>query len=340
MQTKQISLKDYTTMRVGALAQLMVPETVHELQELLVELKKTETSFYVLGGGSNTIASDRFGGVVIKLNLVGLTISEDGWVVAHASEAWDRVVRKASSLGLCGIEALASIPGTVGAAPVQNIGAYGQEVAEVIHSVTVIDTDNIERGEYELKKSECDFSYRNSLFKKNSGRYVITKITMQLEPARERLTNFLHASCHQLLQAYLKNNNITDLSPQTITAAVTEVRKICIPDPTILPNSGSFFKNPILNQQEFLTLQAKFPEIPNWPMPDDAVKVPAGWLLEQAGLKGYKTECFGTFENNAVVIINHNNGNYEQLIAFRDQLNRMIMQKFGFQLEQEPFELT
>lgn len=339
MQTKQINLKDYTTMRVGCSTQLIVPETICELQAILVELKTSETAFCVLGGGSNTIASDRFDGVVIRLNLRGLTISEDGMVVAHAGEDWDCVVRQASSLGLSGIEALASIPGTVGAAPVQNIGAYGQEVADVIHSVTVIDTDDIARGEYELKKSECDFSYRNSLFKKNIGRYVITKIALQLEPIHERPTTFLQASFHKSIQVYLKNNHITDTSPDTISTAVTEIRKACIPDPMILPNSGSFFKNPILNQQEFMALQAKFPEIPNWPMSNDAVKVPAGWLLEQAGLKGYKTDYFATYEKNAVVIINHNNGNYKQLIEFRDQLNHLIMQKFGFQFEQEPFEL-
>ncbi len=340
MQTKQINLKDYTTMRVGSSTQLIVAETIRELQEILTGLKAAETSFYILGDGSNTIASDNFGGVVIKLNLTGLTLSEDGMVIASASEDWDRVVRKTSRLGLSGIEALASIPGTIGAAPVQNIGAYGQELADVIHSVTIIDTNDVERGEFELKKSDCDFSYRNSLFKKNPGRYVITKVTMQLEPTRERPANFLQPSFHKSVQAYLKNNNITDTSPNTIAAAVTEIRKTCIPDPMILPNSGSFFKNPILDQQMFASLLAKFPEIPNWPMPNDTVKVSAGWLLEQAGLKGYKNDYFGTYENNALVIINHNNGNYQQLIEFRDQLNKVIMRKFDLQLEQEPVELT
>ncbi len=339
MHIKQIDLKDYTTMQVGSSVQLIVPKTIGELQELLIRLKASATAFCILGGGSNTIASDRFGGVVVKLNLTGLTLSEEGMVIAHAGEAWDHVVRKASSLGLSGIEALASIPGTAGAAPVQNIGAYGQELSDVIHSVTVIDTNAIVRGEYELKKSECDFSYRNSLFKKESGRYVITKITLQLKPIQDRSAIFLAPSLHKSLQAYLKHNKIEDYLPTTIAAAVTEIRKTCIPDPGVLPNSGSFFKNPIVDQQLFETLQAKFPEIPYWSMPHNTVKVHAGWLLEQAGLKGYKTDYFGTYENNAVIVINHNKGNYKQLIEFRDQLNRIIMQKFGFQLEQEPFEL-
>lgn len=340
MQMKQINLKDYTTMRIGSSAQLIVTETIRKLQDVLTELKKAETHFTILGGGSNTIASDHFRGVVVKLNLVGLTISEDGLVVARASEVWDHVVRKTSSLGLSGIEALASIPGTVGAAPVQNIGAYGQELADVFQSVTVIDTADIERGEYELEKSDCDFSYRNSLFKKESGRYVITQVALQLKPTDGNPARFLKPPFHKPLQLYFSNNHLVDTSPHTITNAVTEVRRRCIPDPTIIPNSGSFFKNPILDQEMFAQLQFKFPDIPNWIMPNAHVKVPAAWLLEQAGLKGYKTDYFGTYEHNAVVVVNHNKGNYQQLIEFRDHLNELIQQKFGFLLEQEPVELV
>ncbi len=184
MQTKQIELKNYTTMRVGGSARLVEPKTIIELKEVLSELKKSEQSFYILGSGSNTIASDSFNGLVVKPNLTGFNIFSDGRVTASSSEDWDEVVVQCSRNGLSGIETLAGIPGTAGAAPVQNIGAYGQELADVIVSVAVLDTENIERGEFEIEKQNCDFSYRNSLFKKNPGRYAITKITMQLKPTQ------------------------------------------------------------------------------------------------------------------------------------------------------------
>jgi UDP-N-acetylmuramate dehydrogenase len=340
MQAKKIRLKDYTTMRVGGSAQLIEPKTIIELKETLTELKTASTPFYILGSGSNTIASNDYKGVIVKPRLTLLKVSEDGRVEAGANENWDSIVRATSDFGLSGIEALASIPGTAGAAPVQNIGAYGQELADVISSVTVIDTNDIERGEYELDKNDCDFSYRNSMFKKNPGRYVITKITMQLKPTNNEAANYLQPPFYKSLQAHFNKNNITDFSPKSITSAVTKVRKTRLPDPKVVANSGSFFKNPIIDEQNFAHLQADFPDVPSWSMPNDTVKISAGWLLEQAGLKGLKNDFFGTYENNALVIINHNNGNYTELKQFRDQLNQNIKQKFNIELEQEPIELT
>jgi UDP-N-acetylmuramate dehydrogenase len=345
MRTKQIELKDYTTMRVGGSAQIVEPKTIIELKDVLSELKRSETPFYILGSGSNTIASDSFSGVVVKPHLTGFNISSDGRVTASSSENWNEIVVKCSSNGLSGIETLASIPGTVGAAPVQNIGAYGQELADVIVSVTVLDIENIERGEFEIEKQNCDFSYRSSIFKKNPGRYVITKIAMQLRPTQYEPSNFLQVPFYKSLQSYLDENSITDYSPSSISTAVAEVRKTRLPDPRVIANSGSFFKNTILSYQVFERLKSNFPDVPNWrmfyrPIPDDCIKVSTGWLLEKAELKGYKSEYFGTYENNALVIVNHNNGNYQQLKEFRDELNQRIIQKFNFGLEQEPVELV
>jgi UDP-N-acetylmuramate dehydrogenase len=329
-----VSLKDYSTMRIGDIAKaLCTVTTKRELEEAVAWAEERQVPLLVLGGGSNVIFSDGYDGLVIINRIGGFEIlheDETGATVrAGAGESWDSVVAQTVEKNLHGIEYLSAIPGTVGGTPVQNVGAYGAQISDVFVELEAYDTATKEFTT--LNKDDCQFTYRNSIFKSPKDRhYIIVSVTV-------RLTKDLpQPPFYDSLKKYLTEHHITEYTPQSIRDAVVAIRAVKLPDPSRMANTGSFFKNPIIPAEQGKALLAQYPDMAQWPMPDDRIKVAAGWLVEQAGLKGYKAHGMKTYEHHALVLVNENAKSYEDLAAFRQEIVDKVHEQFGVTLEQEP----
>jgi UDP-N-acetylmuramate dehydrogenase len=329
-----VSLKDYSTMRLGGNAKALVTVTTKdELTEAINWAKQNNLPILILGGGSNVIFSKGYEGLVIVNRLQGFEVLNDDpqtvTIKVGAGENWDKVVERTVQKNLHGIEALSAIPGTAGATPVQNVGAYGAQISDVFVELEAYDTKT--DSFIILKKEDCKFSYRHSIFKSLHDRhYVITSITLQLDRQVPK------PPFYESLQKYLDEHQITNYTPQTIRSAVVAIRAVRLPDPSLMANTGSFFKNPIVISDVANKILTTFPAAPNWPMPDGKFKLGAGWLIEQAGLKGYKAHGMKTYENHALVLVNESAKSYDDLAAFRQEIIDKVHQKFGVTLEQEP----
>jgi UDP-N-acetylmuramate dehydrogenase len=330
-----IPLKQYTTMQLGGLARFMVTVTTPtELAEVTARAKQQNLSTFVLGGGSNVIVTDTgFDGMVILNRIPGFEIlSDDGLNVTvkiGAGEDWDSVVDRAVKMQLSGIEALSAIPGTAGATPVQNVGAYGQEIA---NTLTELETyDSKDQRFVILQNADCGFAYRYSIFKSlEDRRYIITSITLSLSRTVPK------PPFYDSLQKYLDTHAITYITPQVIRDAVIAIRKEKLPSPILQPNTGSFFKNPTIEQWLLDDLRKQYDDIPSYPMADGMVKVPAGWLIEHAELKGYAAHGMKIYEKNALVVINEAATSYDDLATFREEIVTKVRDQFRITLEQEP----
>lgn len=333
-----IPLKNYVTMRLGGNARFMTDiHNVEALRDICSKARGQSLSVHVLGGGSNTLVHDEgYDGIVLRMRIMGCDIvaDADGKVQfkVGAGENWDEFVKKTVDMNLTGIEALSSIPGTVGAAPVQNVGAYGQEVAETIVSLEAYDTQS--DALRTLTASDCGFSYRNSIFRSSeAGRYVITSVTFELTRAAP-VPPFYKA-----VQDYLDERGVTIYTPQVIRDAVIAIRQDKLPDPSVHPNAGSFFKNAIIEDWQFQNLLAEYPDMPSYDMPDKTHKIPTGWLIEQAGLKGETIQGIKVHDKNALVLINESATSFADLAAARDTIIGAVRDKFRIQIEQEPLEI-
>lgn len=334
MQTQyNIPLSQLTTMRLGGPVQSVITvDTADELAEAINQLG--DTPFFVLGGGSNVIAHDEgFAGVIILNRILGFEIIRQDMQHAEvrigAGENWDSVVGRLTSMNLSGCEAMSAIPGTAGATPVQNVGAYGQEIADTLVELEAYDTSK--NDFVTIKNADCHFTYRNSIFKDPTTRHhIITSIVLRLSKTPMRPP--FYAS----LEKYLNEHDISDYSPQSIRQAVTAIRAIKLPDPKEIANTGSFFKNPIVDSITAGHIIELWPELPHFPAPNGMIKLAAGWLIEQAGLKGYTAHGFKTYENNSLVVVNESAHSYAELQAFKNEIIDTVLEKFGVTLEQEP----
>ncbi len=328
-------LSDYTTMRLGGPARyLTTVKTRDDLAKAANWALDQNLSIRVIGGGSNLIVRDEgFSGLIIRNQIGGFDIvrqdKESAVVRIGAGKKWDDAVERAVHKNLSGIEGLSLIPGTAGATPVQNVGAYGQEIADTFIELEAYDLQV--RQFVTLKKEDCGFSYRNSIFKApENHRYLIVSITLGL--FKDNPTPPFYPS----LQKYLDEHHVTEYTPRTIREAVVAIRTHLLPDPKMLPNTGSFFKNPIVDDWKIDELKARYPDMPCYPQADGRCKIPAGWLLEAAGLKGYADYGMHTSDTNALVFVNENAHNYKDLEAFRDEIIDIVFTKFRIKLEQEP----
>lgn len=300
--------------------------------------RKENLPIFVLGGGSNVITHDEvFEGIVLLNKIKGFEVisetDETTDVKIGAGEVWDEVVEKAIELGLQGIEAMSGIPGTAGAAPVQNVGAYGQEIADTLISLEAYDskTDTI----VTISADECDFSYRNSIFRdKEKGRYCILNITLQLNKAEPKPPYYAS------LQKYIDENDIREVNLSVIRVAVLNIRSEKLPDPAELPSAGSFFKNALVEKWKLEELQKEYSDIPNYAMSDGRYKIPTGWLIDKAGLRGYRSHGMRVYEKNALVLVNDSATGYDDLAAIREEIVQIVFDKFGIKIEQEPLELS
>ena len=334
-----ISLKQYTTMKLGGEARYMATaDSASDVVSLYRNARKENLPIFVLGGGSNVITHDEvFEGIVLLNKIKGFEIisetDETTDVKIGAGEVWDEVVEKAIGLGLQGIEAMSGIPGTAGAAPVQNVGAYGQEIADTLISLEAYDskTDTI----VTISADECDFSYRNSIFRdKEKGRYCILNITLRLNKAEPKPPYYAS------LQRYIDENDIREVNLSVIRVAVLNIRSEKLPDPAELPSAGSFFKNALVEKWKLEELQKEYSDIPNYAMSGGRYKIPTGWLIDKAGLRGYRSHGIRVYEKNALVLVNDSATGYDDLAAIREEIVQIVFDKFGIKIEQEPLELS
>lgn len=313
-------------------------DSASDVVSLYRNARKENLPIFVLGGGSNVITHDEvFEGIVLLNKIKGFEVisetDETTDVKIGAGEVWDEVVEKAIGLGLQGIEAMSGIPGTAGAAPVQNVGAYGQEIADTLISLEAYDskTDTI----VTISADECDFSYRNSIFRdKEKGRYCILNITLRLNKAEPKPPYYAS------LQRYIDENDIREVNLSVIRVAVLNIRSEKLPDPAELPSAGSFFKNALVEKWKLEELQREYSDIPNYAMSDGKYKIPTGWLIDKAGLRGYRSHGMRVYEKNALVLVNDSATGYDDLAAIREEIVQIIFDKFGIKIEQEPLELS
>lgn len=328
-------LKQYNTFGVEALAKQYVE--IHSEEALIWLFTNqrvlTQQPLLILGGGSNILFTKDFDGLVIHINIPGIRHTVLGSTVtvkAGAGVIWNDLVWYCVDRQFAGIENLALIPGTVGAAPIQNIGAYGVELKDIFVSCRVFDT---QRGEITtFDKTACQFSYRESYFKREAkGRYIVTEVTLQLSLKPTFNTSY------GAIRAELAKRSITDPTIKDIADVVSSIRTDKLPDPSTIGNSGSFFKNPIVPVQYLKQLQSTFPDkdFVFYPAGADQVKIAAGWLIEQCGWKGKRIGDVGTWKNQALVLVNHKNASGSAIYDLSERIIDDVHAQFGITLERE-----
>ncbi|MEX1010603.1 MAG: UDP-N-acetylmuramate dehydrogenase [Balneolaceae bacterium] len=331
---KGIDLTPWNTMSVKAVAERFT--SVQNSEQLLALHRKGELrigDLFVLGGGSNVLFAGRVDPLVLKVEIGGLEQIEleNGAVHLRAGAGvnWHSLVTHAVRRGLGGIENLALIPGTAGAAPIQNIGAYGVELDDRFVSLEALDLESGSMCRFE--RSDCRFGYRDSLFKRSGrGRYVVTSITLRLDREPHIIRRGYRALDDWLQEQKLENPGIED-----IYDAVVAIRSSKLPDPKELGNAGSFFKNPILSEADWSELKAHYEDVPGWPAGEGQIKVPAGWLIEKAGWKGRREGSVGTYNKQALVVVNHGGATGEEVLQFASRIQNHVREKFAIDLVPE-----
>ena len=304
-------------------AQLAAPELI-------------QTPRFILGGGSNLVLTGDFDGLVLHMAIPGKRLvkedAEARYIEAGAGENWHDFVQWTLAQGWPGLENLALIPGTVGAAPIQNIGAYGLEVAERFHSLRAWDFEK--QAFLTVDRNDCRFAYRDSVFKQEgwhlSGRMAITSVIFRLPKAWQ--PNLRYADVAQELAA----QNVTTPTPRDIAQAIIAVRRRKLPDPATTPNAGSFFHNPVVDDPTASRLAADYPALPRYPQPDGRVKLAAGWLIEQAGWKGRRLGPVGMYEKQALVLVNHGGASGADIQRTMAAVQADVRARFGIDLTPEP----
>lgn len=364
-----VNIKDYSTMHIGG--QFRYFTTISSLVELTSlcaivhnDVKYENIPIFILGGGSNVLFSDGVIDVLaIKIEIKGFEVinETDEYVDIKigAGEVWDKIVEKTVNMNLSGLEALSAIPGTVGATPVQNVGAYGSEVKDTILEVEVFDT---KEGKIKiLSNTDCKFGYRDSIFKNEAnGRYIIIAVFYRLNKLKELKKNysekvlgfprqislearpdhfqknFFSALLYPAVKKYFEDLKIENPTLIQIREAIINIRNEKLPNPKEIPNVGSFFKNPIVPKEIANKIKDDFRDAKFFLVDDNLTKIPAGWLIENAGLKGKSFGKVSVYSKNALVLVNTNNATCEDVIEARNEIIKIVEDKFGITLEQEP----
>jgi UDP-N-acetylmuramate dehydrogenase len=331
MVSEYFDLKKYNTFGLESIARYFVRvRSEEEAREFSVNRKMSGGPVLILGGGSNMLFTGDFPGTVIHIETAGIKVEElsAGYVIvsAGAGMAWDDFVSWCVGEGYGGIENLSLIPGTVGAAPVQNIGAYGAEAKDIIVKVRAV---SLKDGSVcELSNSECRFGYRNSIFKAQcKGELLVTKVFFRLDTAP-----VLNLSYGTLAREALSSGTAT---LRSVREAVIKIRRSKLPDPGELGNAGSFFKNPVVSPEKASALSSEFPGIPCYDDPSGGIKIAAGWLIEQCGLKGKRSGAAGIYPQQALVIVNYGGATGKEIFELSELVRQSVYDKFGVSLERE-----
>jgi len=334
---ENISLKSFNTFGVDVIAKKFVSVNYHhELQEVL----KTEQNIFLLSGGSNLLLTKDIDKLVVHINIKGIVIDHENdyevFVTVNAGENWHHFVEWCLSKNYGGIENLSLIPGAVGTSPIQNIGAYGVEVKDVITKVEALEIASGKKMNF--SNADCQFGYRNSIFKNElKGKIVITSVSFKLSKKNHRINTSYGA-----IEKELKDHNISAPTIGEISEAVIKIRNSKLPDPNKIGNSGSFFKNPVVSSKQFKKLQEKYPSIPFYKQnpsitnqKDIFYKIPAGWLIETAGFKGKRFGDCGVHEKQALVLVNYKNAHGNDIFNLAKNIQKTIFEIFEIPLEIE-----
>jgi UDP-N-acetylmuramate dehydrogenase len=327
------SLKPYNTFGIDVSAQNFVEvASLEELQQVFEHFPAETTPHLTLGGGSNLLFTGDYAGLVIKVSFKGIEINEENEhevvVKAAAGEDWDQFVNHCVELGWGGLENLSLIPGQVGSSPIQNIGAYGVELKDCFESLDAFDknTGTIKT----FYAADCRFGYRDSLFKREArGKYVIVSVSFRL-----RKNNHMLKLDYGTIQSELRQQGISHPSIADVRRVVCNIRRSKLPDPAVTGNAGSFFKNPVINQEHFERLKAKYPGLVAFP-DKGGIKLAAGWLIEQAGWKAYREGDAGVHPLQALVLVNHGNASGKDIASLAEKIKKSVAESFGVKLETE-----
>ncbi|MDB5125166.1 MAG: UDP-N-acetylenolpyruvoylglucosamine reductase [Mucilaginibacter sp.] len=329
---RNVSLKNFNTFGVEANAAYFV-EINHkdELAELFLDPQWKAMKTLVLGGGSNLLLVNDFDGLVIRINIRGIEHRinhNEVFIEAGAGEVWNDLVNFCVTRGYAGIENLSLIPGSVGASPVQNIGAYGVELQDVFFSCCAFE---VATGQFKtFTKAGCKFGYRESIFKSElKDLYIIVSVKLQLSLIPHFNLNY------GAIEQELANRGVTSPTIKDVSRVVSHIRVSKLPDPSTIGNAGSFFKNPVIDAKAFEIIQSKFPEIVNYPVGNHEVKLAAGWLIEQCGWKGKVVGHTGTWKNQALVLVNHGGATGLEVYTLSSQIIDSVYTKFGVMLQRE-----
>lgn len=308
-------------------------EDTATLKKALAIAQKQDLPLLVLGGGSNVVLPEQFAGLVVQVAIKGIEVAaeddEHVWVRAGAGEVWQDLVEYSLQRDLHGLENLSLIPGTVGAAPIQNIGAYGVELDTVFERLTAVDRRSLDECAFE--KADCEFRYRDSVFKNRlRDAVVITSVTLRLQ--KRAPLNIAYAP----LQLALADVPAEQITARKVSDAVIAIRRSKLPDPAQIPNAGSFFKNPVVSQQQCDALRERYPEIVSYPLSDGDVKLAAGWLLEKAGWRGHQLDGVGMHAQQSLVLVNPGRRQGGVILEYARRVQQDILERFGVTLEREP----
>jgi len=331
LKTHISSLKEFNTFGIDVLANNF--NKAKNEDEILHFLIENKCNPLILGGGSNILFKNNINKPILKIEIKGIQIIEENensiYVSVGAGENWNDFVRWSLAKNYGGIENLSLIPGNVGSAPIQNIGAYGAELKDVFHSCRAISIDN--KIIKTFIKDECNFTYRSSIFKeKLKNKYVISRVTFRLSK-----TNHVINSEYKPLKNLLNERGIITPTIQDISKLIIEIRTNKLPDPKKIGNCGSFFKNPIISNLKFKNLFKKFNTIPNYKISKNEVKIPAAWLIEECGFKGKIEGKTGTHKKHALVIVNNGGASGEEIYKFSQNIKKSVLKKFNILLEEE-----
>ncbi|WP_316746718.1 UDP-N-acetylmuramate dehydrogenase [Pedobacter gandavensis] len=326
------SLKPYNTFGIAVKARYFAEiVTPADLQELLASELINTQPLLILGGGSNVLFTHDFEGLAVKVSIPGISVVDEGdevIVTAGAGVVWNDFVGYCVQHGYAGVENLTLIPGTVGASPIQNIGAYGVELKDVFESCIGMEiSTGVARS---FNHADCKFGYRDSIFKNElKGQYLITEVRFRLSRVAKINTQY------GAIQQELANRGISKPTIADVSAVVAHIRVSKLPDPTTIGNAGSFFKNPVIAASEFKKVYENFPEVVHYQVPPDKVKLAAGWLIEQCGFKGKVVGQTGTWKNQALVLVNHGQATGQEVYSFSENIINTVEAKFGVRLERE-----
>lgn len=327
---QNISLKSYNTFGIDVKARRFVDITsLNELKKVI----RSEKYFFIISGGSNLLLTKDIDKLVIHLNTKGIEVvqenSNDILIKVQAGENWHEFVLWCIDHNYGGVENLSLIPGNIGTAPIQNIGAYGVELKDSMHNLEALEIDTLNTKTFTNKN--CEFGYRNSVFKNElKGKYIITSVTFKLTKNTHKLN-----SSYGAIRSELDKGNIINPTIKDISKAVIAIRQSKLPDPKEIGNSGSFFKNPIISTTDFKNLQKTYPDAPHYVVSKNDIKVPAGWLVEQCGFKGKRFGDAGVHKKQALVLVNYNNATGREIFELSKKIQKTVLEKFEIQLEAE-----
>lgn len=329
---RNVSLKEFNTFGIEVNAKFFAEvKAIEDLKEIFRAKEIQNEPLLVLGGGSNCLFTQDFNGLVIKISIGGIHYAlEDDQILlnAGAGVVWNDLVNYCVDKGFAGIENLALIPGTVGASPIQNIGAYGVELKDVFKSCTAFEIATQQTKTFDFEA--CKFGYRDSVFKNElKGKYVITGVVFHLSKQAKLQTHY------GAIAAELAQRNLISPTIKDVAKVVAEIRVSKLPDPKTIGNAGSFFKNPVIAPAVFESLIAKFPNLVHYPAPEQKIKLAAGWLIEQCRFKGIVQGHTGTWKNQALVLVNYGGATGQEVYTFSEQIIKTVNKKFGVLLERE-----